>query len=222
MDQTRDKMIGEHVRTLFIDMDGTLTDLAFDRVFFKQTLPRAYASAKGIEYGEAEAHVYEQLAAIHGTLSWYSLPHLSQLFGLDLAAMTAEFAHGVNLRESALEFLDLAGRSYRRVLVTNADPSVLAVKLRHLGIGAWLDAVISAHHLGAAKEEAVFYERLARLEPDCPRAGVLIDDNLRAVAAARRAGLATITITRPECDKPPHANPEGPFVESVADLLPHL
>lgn len=222
MDAIHEKMFGAHVRTLFIDMDGTLTDLAFDRVFFKQTLPRAYAEAKSIEYAEAEAHVFEQLAAIHGTLSWYSLPHLSRLFGLDLAAMTAEFAHAVNLREGALEFLELAGRNYRRVLVTNADPSVLAVKLRHLGIGAWLDAVISAHHLGAAKEEAVFYERLARLEPDCPRAGVLIDDNLRAVAAARGAGLATITITRPELDKPAHANPEGPFVESVADLLPHL
>jgi 5'-nucleotidase len=222
MEELREKMIGEHVRTLFIDMDGTLTDLAFDRAFFKQTLPRAYAEAKGLEYAEAEAHVYEQLAAIHGTLPWYSLPHLSQLFGLDLAALTAEFAHGVNLREGALEFLDRAGARYRRVLVTNADPSVLAVKLRHLGIGAWLDAVISAHHLGAAKEEAVFYERLARLEPDCPAAGVLIDDNLRAVAAARRAGLATVTITRPDLGSAPHAEVEGAAVESVADLLPHL
>jgi len=222
MDVIREKMIGEHVRTLFIDMDGTLTDLAFDRTFFKQTLPHAYAEASGMAHAEAEAHVNEQLDAIHGTLSWYSLPHLSQLFGLDLAAMTAEFAHGVNLREGVLDFLDRAGHHYRRVLVTNADPSVLAVKLKHLGIGAWLDAVISAHHLGAAKEEAVFYERLAELEPDCPAAGVLIDDNLRAVAAARRAGLATITITRPDLSRAPHQEVDGPAVESVADLLPHL
>ena len=222
MHNEREPLIGEGVRTLFIDMDGTLTDLAFDRVFFQHTLPRAFAEARGIGPAEAEAHVFGELAAIRGTLAWYSLPHLSRLFDLDLGALTAELAHAVDLQAGALEFLERAGTRYRRVLVTNADPGVLALKLRHLGIGAWLDAVISAHHLGAAKEEATFYERLSRLEPDCPRSGLLIDDNLHAVEAARRAGMATITITRPERDRPPHSDTQGPAVETVAELLPHL
>lgn len=222
MNDTRTPLIGEHVRTLFIDMDGTLTDLSFDRAFFQRTLPRAYAEARGIDPDAASAHVFRELAAIHGTLAWYSLPNLSRLFEVDLTALTAELAHEVRLQAGALEFLDKAGRRYRRVLVTNADPGVLALKLKYLGIGAWLDAVISAHHLGAAKEEAVFYERLPGLEPDCPQAGVLIDDNRRAVAAARRAGLATVTIMRPDLGSAPHAEAEGPAVESVADLLPYL
>ncbi len=214
--------IGRNVHTLFIDMDGTLTDLAFDRAFFQHTLPRAYATARGIDYAEARAHVTRELAAIHGTLAWYSLSHLSRLFGLDLAALSAEFAHGANLHSGALAFLERAGERYRRVLVTNADPVVLALKLRYLGLGAWLDAVISAHHLGAAKEEAVFYERLAELEPDCPQAGVLIDDNRHALAAARRAGLATIAITRPDLGSAAYTAVDGPAVESVAELLPYL
>lgn len=222
MNELQECGMGDGVRTLFIDMDGTLTDLAFDRAFFRHTLPRAYAEAHGIDHDTASAHVAHELAVIHGTLGWYSLPNLSRLFDVDLTALTAELAHNVRLQAGALEFLDKAGRRYRRVLVTNADPGVLALKLRHLGIGAWLDAVISAHHLGAAKEEAVFYERLAALEPDCPQAGVLIDDNRRAITAARRAGLATVTITRPDLGSAPHAEVEGPAVESVADLLPYL
>lgn len=222
MDRASPRLIAPDVRTLFIDMDGTLTDLAFDRSFFTERLPQAYAEASGLDATAARSHVEAELAAIHGTLAWYSMSHLSRLFGLDLAAMTGQFAHGVELQRGALEFLARAGGRYRRVLVTNADPDVLALKLRHLGIGAWLDAAISAHHLGAAKEEAVFYERLARLEPDCPRAGVLIDDNRRAVAAARRAGLATITITRPDLSHPPRPEAEGPAVETVADILSHL
>jgi len=214
--------IGRNVHTLFIDMDGTLTDLAFDRAFFQHTLPRAYAVARGIDYAEARAHVTRELAAIHGTLAWYSLSHLSRLFGLDLAALSAEFAHGANLHSGALAFLERAGERYRRVLVTNADPVVLALKLRYLGLGAWLDAVISAHHLGAAKEEAVFYERLAELEPDCPQAGVLIDDNRHALAAARRAGLETIAITRPDLGSAAYTPVDGPAVASVAELLPYL
>lgn len=217
-------LIPAGVRTLFIDMDGTLTDLAFDYAFFREILPRRYAQARGIAYAEAETFVRTELAAIQGTLSWYSLPHLSRLFGLDLAALTEELAHGIALQPRALEFLERAGARYRRVLVTNADPGVLALKLARTGLAAWLDGVISAHHLGAAKEEAAFYERLAVLEPDCPEAGVLIDDNLRAVAAARQAGLAAVTVMRPDLSRPPRTpeQVQGPAVEGVARFLEHL
>lgn len=217
-------LIPRGVRTLFIDMDGTLTDLAFDYAFFREVLPRRYASAAGISYTEAEAFVRQELAAIHGTLPWYSLPHLSRLFGLDLAALTVELSRGIALQPRALEFLASTAGRYRRVLVTNADPGVLALKLARTGLAAWLDGVISAHHLGAAKEEAAFYERLAALEPDCPGAGLLIDDNLRAVAAARRAGLAAVAVMRPDLSRPPRAREEveGPAVEGVAQLLDHL
>ncbi|MGH8224900.1 MAG: haloacid dehalogenase, partial [Gammaproteobacteria bacterium] len=88
----RDPLIASSVRTLFIDMDGTLTDLAFDRGFFSEVLPRRYAEATGLDYPVAEAHVRRELEAIQGTLAWYSLAHLSQLFGLDLAALTGELA----------------------------------------------------------------------------------------------------------------------------------
>lgn len=210
------------MRTLFIDMDGTLTDLAFDRAFFTETLPRQYARAKEMDYAAAGRHVATVLAEIHGTLAWYSIPNLSRLFGLDIAALSRELADGVALQAGALDFLARAGRCYRRVLVTNADPGVLAVKLARTGLASWLDGVISAHHLGAAKEDAVFYERLARLEPDCPHAGVLIDDNLRAVAAARRAGLDTVTITRPDLGRPAREIADGPAIENIAALAEYL
>lgn len=221
---TAERLIPEGVRTLFIDMDGTLTDLAFDYAFFHDVLPRRYAAASGLAESEARSFVRSELEEIHGTLSWYSLPHLSRLFGLDLAALTEELSHGIVLQPWALEFLERAGRHFRRVLVTNADPGVLALKLARTGLAAWLDGVVSAHHLGAAKEQATFYERLAAIEPDCPGAGLLIDDNLHAVAAARRAGLAAVTVTRPNLSRPPRRmdDIDGPAVEGVARLLEHL
>lgn len=213
---------GHELRTLFIDMDGTLTDLAFDRLFFTETLPQRYANAAGASLAEARRHVYAELAAIQGTLAWYSLPNLSNLFGLDLVALTEASARAVVLQPGAIEFLDQAGKHYRRVLVTNADPEVLAIKLRHTGLAAWFDGVISAHHLGAAKEEAVFYERLAAIEPDCSQAGLLIDDNLHVVAAARRAGLQAVAIARPDLSQPTRDIAEGFAVENIAALQKFL
>ena len=217
------RLIPEGVRTLFIDMDGTLTDLAFDYAFFHDVLPHRYAQATGLGVDKARRHVQEALSRISGTLNWYSLPYLSRLFGLDLAALTSELAHGIALQPKALEFLESAAGRYRRVLVTNADPGVLAVKLQRTGLVAWLDGIISSHHLGAAKEQALFYERLATIEPDCPASGVLIDDNVAAVAAARRAGLPAITITRPDLSRPPRTpSDDGPSIEGVGHLLGEL
>lgn len=206
------------MRTLFIDMDGTLTDLAFDRLFFTEALPERFAQAAGVALEEARRHVFGELAALEGTLGWYSLHNLSRLFGLDLAALTGELSAAVTLQPGALEFLACAGKSYRRVLVTNAAPEVLAVKLACTGLASWLDGVICAHHLGAAKEEAIFYERLATLESDCPGAGVLIDDNLRAIDAARGAGLAGIAIARPDLGRPARVITDGPAVENISAL----
>lgn len=219
-----DNLIAHDVRTLFVDMDGTLTDLAFDRGFFTEMLPRRYAEAAGVDYAGAVEHVRRELAAVRGTLEWYSLASLSRTFGLDLAALTEELAHGIVLQPGALDFLERSRERYRLVLVTNADPGVLTIKLARTGLAAWFDGVICAHDLGAAKEEAVFYERLAKLEPDCPRAGLLIDDNLFAVAAARRAGLAAVVVRRPDLSRPPRApeEVEGPAVHDVSELLDQL
>lgn len=222
MNRSDERMIARNVRTLFIDMDGTLTDLAFDREFFNEVLPRRYAEAVGVDYPSAEAHVRRELEAIHGTLAWYSLARLSRLFGLDLAALTEELAHGIVLQPGTLDFLERARGHYRRVLVTNADPGVLAIKLARTGLAAWFDGVICAHHLGAAKEEDIFYDRLAAIEPDCPREGLLIDDNLRAIAAARRAGLAAVAIARPDLGRPARLIEDGPAVENLAALADHL
>ena len=215
-------LLPKDTRTLFIDMDGTLLDLAFDRSFFREILPRRYSAASGTDLGTAEARVSSALADIRGTLAWYSLPHLSRLFGLDLLALTEELAHGVAMQAGALEFLASARGRYRCVLVTNADPAVLELKLRRTGLAAWFDAIVCAHHLGAAKEEAGFYERLGALEPDCPRGGLLIDDNLSAVAAAREAGLAAVAISRPDLSRPSRPIERGPAVESIAELIEHL
>lgn len=215
-------LLPPQARTLFIDMDGTLTDLAFDHAFFTELLPQRYAQAAGLDLEAADAYVTAELAAIRGTLAWYSLPHLSALFGLDLAALTEELGHGIRLQPGALEFLRRAEGRFNRVLVTNADPGVLALKLRRTGLAAWVDGIVSAHHLGAAKEEPVFYRRLAELEPDCPRLGVLIDDNLRAVTAARAAGLRAIAIRRPDLSRPPRADVEAPAVEGIAELIGHI
>ncbi|MAN21447.1 MAG: hypothetical protein CMQ65_05055, partial [Gammaproteobacteria bacterium] len=45
------------IETFFLDLDGTLLDLAFDNFFWHEHLPYVYANSKDIEFKKAKEDV---------------------------------------------------------------------------------------------------------------------------------------------------------------------
>ena len=45
------------IETFFLDLDGTLLDLAFDNFFWHEHLPYVYANSKDIEFKKAKEKV---------------------------------------------------------------------------------------------------------------------------------------------------------------------
>ncbi|MDT1862766.1 GMP/IMP nucleotidase, partial [Acinetobacter baumannii] len=83
------------------------------------------------------------------TLNWYCLDYWSERLGLDICAMTSEQGPRATLREDTVPFLDaLKACGKRRILLTNAHPHNLAVKLKHTGLDAHLDLLLSTHTFG--------------------------------------------------------------------------
>ena len=84
--------------------------------------------------------------AVQHTLNWYCLDYWSERTGLDICAMTSEQGPRATLREDTVPFLDaLKACGKRRILLTNAHPHNLAVKLKHTGTDAHLDLLLSTH-----------------------------------------------------------------------------
>nr|VUD30135.1 putative hydrolase with phophatase-like domain [Raoultella sp. NCTC 9187] len=66
--------------------------------------------------------------------------------------MTSEQGPKAALREDTVPFLDaLKASGKRRILLTNAHPHNLAVKLKHTGLDAHLDLLLSTHTFGYPK-----------------------------------------------------------------------
>ncbi|MBF0339796.1 MAG: HAD-IA family hydrolase [Magnetococcales bacterium] len=198
-------------------MDGTMLDLHFDDVFFRQTVPGAYARKHGLTFEAARDVVLESYQEQQGTLAWYDLDHWSSRLGMDMRRLKEEVAHLIRVHPHVLPFLQAVRESGRAIhLVTNAHPYSLDMKLVRTPIGACLDSVITSHEVGWAKEQAPFWPALtARLGLD-PRTTLLVDDSAPVLAAARAFGIAHLRqVLHPNSGAPP--NPVGQF-PSIVDF----
>jgi HAD superfamily hydrolase (TIGR01509 family) len=210
------------IEYVFLDMDGTVLDLAFDNHFWRDLVPERYAAAKGITAEQAYAELEPHFSSLRGRLEWYCLDYWSNLTTLDLAALTKEIRHRVKPLEGSEDFLRAVKDSGRHLwLVTNAHRNSWALKLEETGIGPWFDRVICSHDFAAPKEDAAFWERFRERHDFDPARTLFVDDSLPVLRAAHAYGIhRPVAIRRPDTTRPSREIAEFASVERLADLLP--
>lgn len=181
------------VQTVLLDMDGTVLDLAFDNFFWRRAVPQRYADRKGISLEAAQAELAPRFMAVMHTLAWYDLDHWSELTGIDLSAMHVELRQHICLLDQTQDFLRAVRDSGRQLwLATNAHPGSWQPKIDQAGLTGMFDVVVSSHDAQAPKEEAGFWEYLARRHPFDPAQALFADDNHRVLDSARAFGIDQI------------------------------
>jgi putative hydrolase of the HAD superfamily len=211
------------IRTVCLDMDGTVLDLRFDNLFWLEALPRRWGERHGVPAEEAIAQLRARFDAKRGTLEWYCVDHWSEELDFDIAALKAELHEHIRYLPGAIEFLDAVRALGKRLLLTtNAHPISLAVKDRHTGLARHFDELVSSHEFGVPKESAEFWVRLAAGHGVDPQSTLFVDDSPAVLEAARAAGVFAIyQLLRPDSTQP--LRPPLPGVNGIAglgDLVP--
>ncbi|MBF0212254.1 MAG: HAD-IA family hydrolase [Magnetococcales bacterium] len=201
-------------------MDGTMLDLHFDDVFFRRTVPEAYARKHGIGFERAREIVLTAYQEHRGTLAWYDLDHWSARLGLDIPLLKEEVAHLIRVHPHVLPFLERVRASGRPIhLVTNAHAHSLGMKLARTPIGPYLTSAITSHEVGWAKEQLPFWPLLAQRLGFDPGATVLVDDSEPVLEAASRFGIAHLRqVVNPSSGAPPNPVGRFPAVMDFRDL----
>ena len=194
----------QRIDTVFLDMDGTLLDLHFDNHFWREHMPRRYAEYHGLDEAIARERLHQHYERHVGTLNWYCIDFWSSELALDIVQLKEEVVHLIAVRPDVPAFLNALRESGRRVvMVTNAHPKSLGLKMRETRLDAWFDALISSHQIGLPKEHPDFWQLLQGVEPFDPARTLFVDDSLPVLESARAYGIAhLLAVCNPDSQLP--------------------
>ncbi len=212
------------IDTVLLDMDGTLLDLHFDNHFWLELLPRRYAQLHGISPAMAELELAPLFNEHASKLNWYCLDYWTRELKLPIREMKREIADLIALRPAADEFLAALRQAGKRVvLITNAHPDSLSLKLERVELAPWFDRLISSHDFGFPKEQAQFWYALQTDLGFDPSSALFIDDSLPVLRSARAYGIAhLLAISEPDSRRGRKDTEEFTPVDNYLELIRSL
>ncbi|MDH4228225.1 MAG: HAD hydrolase-like protein [Nitrospirota bacterium] len=208
------------IDTLLLDMDGVLLDLAFDEFFWHFELPARYAAVYHLDEDDAREKLLAMYREREGRQDWYDVDYWSRRLGFDVASIKVRQAHRIREHAGVRFFLARAReRGCRSVLLTNAHPKTLRLKMAVTRLEPLLDETISTFELGAGKESRTLWERLQRRLDLDPARTLLVEDSATNLRTARDYGIGQLVyISRPNSLRGAVPHPEFHSIEGLADL----
>lgn len=213
-----------NIDTVLLDMDGTLLDLEFDSHFWLQRVPQALSAQRDISFDQARQIIDAEYTAVQHTMNWYCFDYWSSRLDLDIYAMTSEAGSRARLRDDTAPFLQALRDSGRQaILLTNAHPHSLAVKIAHTGLDQHLDLLLSTHTFGYPKEDQRLWQAVQQRIGFDPQRTLFVDDGEPILDAARRFGIRyCLGVQNPDSSMAEKTFQRHPSMRDYRQLIPAL
>lgn len=213
----------QDIDTVLLDMDGTLLDLHFDNHFWLHYLPKKYASTKNLSLNDSKAELKRLYHSQTGTLNWYCLDYWSKELALNIIELKHDLSHLISYRPHTEAFLVQLGLSNKkRILITNAHPDSLQLKLKHTSLRQHLDVIYSSHSFDKPKEDRQFWPDFFKKERVDLSRTLLIDDSIAVLDTARDYGFQhLLTIEQPDSQQAPKPEDIYSAVSCFTQIMPN-
>jgi len=202
------------IKTVLLDMDGTLLDLHFDNYFWRTHVPQVYAQKNGISEIHASDKIMPLFERYMGTLEWYCVDFWSTQLGFDIMQHKEEITHKIAYRPNAQAFLEKCRQEVDDLrLITNAHRKVLNLKIQHTQIDQYFDSLHCSHELEHPKEQQQFWHNLNALESFDPQTTLFLDDSESVLESADKFGIKHIySIAKPDSQNEREAASRFPMI----------
>ncbi len=133
---------------------------------------------------------------------------------MPIKELKREIQHLIQLRSDAKNFLVALKASGKDiVMVTNAHPDALSLKIERTQLDQYFDTLYSTHEFGVSKESQLLWQRLqARHGFDCEKT-LFIDDSVEILKSAQQYGIKHLLAV---------ANPDSKKVTNVISDFPSV
>lgn len=210
------------IDTVLLDMDGTLLDLHYDNHFWMEVVPREYAKKHNLALDKAKAIIEYKYASVMGQLSWYCLDYWQRELELPILELKREIQHLISLRDDTIPFLRFLRANHKHViLLTNAHPDSLSLKIERTEFDQYFDKLISTHEYGYSKEQQALWQAVqGDLGFDSKRT-LFVDDSLSVLRSAKQYGIAhLLAIANPDSKKPHNQISEFLAITDYHQVMP--
>jgi putative hydrolase of the HAD superfamily len=215
------------ISTVLLDMDGTILDLHFDNHFWLHHLPLRYSTAAKISLEQAKADLAIHFEKVAGTIDWYCLDYWAELTNLPIQSLKREIQHLISLRSDAHDFMLALRESGREIiLVTNAHPDSLSLKIERTQLDKYFDVLYSTHEFGVTKESQLLWERLQDKQGFTLENTLFVDDSINILESAELYGIKhLLAVENPDSQKPirtiNHFPSTSDFRTLIDDVIKH-
>ncbi|WNC68971.1 GMP/IMP nucleotidase [Thalassotalea nanhaiensis] len=209
------------IHTVLLDMDGTLLDLHFDNHFWMEHLPKRYANHAQISLEQAHVYLKSRYEQVEGTISWYCLDYWAEQIQMPITELKREVQHLIKLRDDAHDFLVALKNSGREViLVTNAHPDSLSLKIERTQLHEYFDQLISCHQFGVTKESQLLWQRLQQHIGFDNENTLFVDDSINILDSAKNFGIKhLLAVANPDSKQANREITEYPAITDYSVLL---
>ncbi|CAM5199491.1 GMP/IMP nucleotidase [Alishewanella longhuensis] len=209
------------IDTVLLDMDGTLLDLHFDNYFWQVHLPMRWAEISGISEQQATAELMAEYQQLQGKLEWYCLDYWGKRLQLPITELKREIMHKIQMRADVPAFLTALKQTGRHVvLVTNAHPDSLSLKIERTDLANYIEQLISTHEFGVTKESQALWQQLQQRLGFDPKRTLFVDDSLPILQSAKQYGIKhLLAIANPDSQKPHSHFAEFPAITDYSRVL---
>jgi len=217
----------EKINFVILDMDGTLLDLHFDNYFWQTHIPSKYAKAHNMSLKKAQEYLHIETSKVSGEIQWYCLDYWTEKLDLPIVELKKEIKHKIALRPDTLPFLDALKQANKKVvLVTNAHPDSLSLKVERTELDKHIDLLISTHKYGVTKESQTLWQKLqADLNFD-KETTLFVDDSLTILDSAKKFGIKhLLSVANPDSKLPTLSKvhlKEYPYITDYRNIISNI
>jgi putative hydrolase of the HAD superfamily len=212
------------ISTVLLDMDGTILDLHFDNHFWLHHLPKRYSESKNVSLEQAKESLLSHYKKVEGTIDWYCLDYWAEQTNLSITDLKREIQHLISLRDDAVEFLLALKTSGRDiVLVTNAHPDSLALKIERTALDQYFDTLYSTHEFGVTKESQLLWQKLQAKHGFNVESTLFVDDSLVILDSAKKYGIKhLLAVANPDSKQENKEINDYPAITDYRELLEEI